>query len=270
MSFWIGLLALIALILVLLYLCAILPRLNGGADMEMLRGNYAHRGLWNEQVPENSLQAFALAVQSGYGIELDIRLSRDHVIMVFHDDDLKRMCGVNRRVCELTCAELKTLHLNGTSQTIPTLSEVLALVGGRVPLMIEVKGEDEPRLCKLASQLLDTYPGAFCVESFSPLILRWFKNYRPSYARGQLVTKVRASDRRGNPFVNFLLTHMLLNFMSRPDFISVNGLYRNRPVFLLCLQILRTPGFVWTVRNKKDFVICRKEGWMTIFEKFRP
>ena len=143
-------------------------------------------------------------------------------------------------------------------------------MGGRVPLMIEVKGEKDPRLCKRASRLLDSYPGAFCVESFSPLILRWFKNYRPSYARGQLVTRVRASDRSGSRFVNFLLSHMLLNFLSRPDFISVNGLYRSRPAFLLCLKLLRTPGFVWTVRNKRDYVTCRKEGWMTIFEKFRP
>ncbi|MBQ9783040.1 MAG: glycerophosphodiester phosphodiesterase [Clostridia bacterium] len=270
MSFWLGLLALIVIIIVLLYLCLILPRMSGGADMELLRGNYAHRGLWNEQIPENSLPAFALAVQGGYGIELDIRLSRDRVIMVFHDDDLKRMCGVNRRVSDLTCAELKRLRLNETEYSIPTLAEVLSLVGGRVPLMIEVKGEREPRLCQLASQMLDRYPGAFCVESFSPLILNWFKNYRPSYARGQLVTKVRQHERRGSRFANFLLSNMLLNILSRPDFISVNGLYRNRPVFLLCLQVLRTPGFVWTVRNKKDYVTCRKEGWMTIFEKFRP
>ena len=271
MTLVLGILGILAALLILLWGFLILPRVSGGADMELLRVNYAHRGLWNDRFPENSLSAFAMAARAGCGIELDIQLSKDRRVMVFHDGDLKRMCGVNKKVSELTCAELKQLRLLGTGETIPTLSEVLALINGRVPLMIEIKGErPDPALCVRTVRMLDAYNGPFCIESFSPLILRWFKHYRPSYARGQLVTKVTHHDRPGSRAVNFLLSHMLLNVLSRPDFISINGRFRKRPVFLLCTKVFHTPGFVWTVQTKKDLIGCQKQGLNGIFEKFLP
>ena len=191
--------------------------------------------------------------------------------MVFHDATLKRMCGVDRPLSELTCAELKALSLKGSDQTIPTLAEVLALVRGRVPLMIEVKGDEvQTALCVRLSRMLDPYGGAFCVISFHPLILNWFKNYRPCYARGQLVTKVTGHDRKGSRVVNFLLTHMLMNFLSRPDFISIRQDCRKRPSFLICTQIFRVQGFLWTLRTKQDYVECRRQGLFPVFEGIRP
>ena len=260
-----------ASVLVLGYLFLISPRVSAPADMEMLRGIYAHRGLWNERYPENSISAFRRAIEHGYGIEIDIRLSKDGQIVVFHDDDLKRVCGVDKKVSELTLTELKALRLCGTQETIPTLAEVLRLVGGRVPLLVEIKGERaDDRLCRGASLMLDRYNGAFCVQSFSPLIIRWFKKYRPTYARGQLVTKINSKTRQGSRAVSFLLTHMLLNFLSRPDFISINGHMRKRPGFFICTKLLHAEGFVWTIRNQNDFYICRKAGLSVIFEKFIP
>lgn len=266
-----GILALVIVLAILLYFFLLMPNMSNPADTEALRVHYAHRGLWNERIAENSMPAFIGAIRKGYGIELDVQLSRDKQIMVFHDSDLKRMCGVNRRVSDLTCAELKMLRLAGTDQTIPTLAEVLALVKGKVPLMIEIKGEKaDAALNVRLAWLLDSYRGAFCVISFSPLILSWFKNYRPCYARGQLVTKVTKTQRKGSRLVAFLLSHMLTNVLSRPDFISVRLSVRKRPSVLFCTRVLRLPCFVWTVRTPQEFRDCRRTGVFAVFEKIRP
>ena len=271
MGFAIGLIALISVILIIFYLFLILPRVSGGADMELLKTDFAHRGLWDKESPENSLSAFEKAVRSGYGIELDVRLSKDGHIMVFHDESLRRMCGVDRRISDMTRAELSAVRLLGTGEAIPTLPQVLKLVRGRVPLMIEIKGErPNEELCRRLSALLDAYRGAFCIESFSPLIVGWFKSYRPGYARGQLVTKTKNHTRRGSRAIGFLLSHMLLNFISRPDFISVSERIRKRPVSFICTRIFRVSGFVWTVRTRESYTLCRSRGYMTVFENIRP
>ncbi len=267
----IGILLLLAALSLLLWLFLVFPRVSQSVDMSALRGDYAHRGLWNEQIPENSLAAFSLALREGYGIELDLQRTRDGQVVIFHDETLRRMCGIDARVSDLTLAELRRLRLKGTNEIIPTLAEVLSLVRGRVPLMIEIKGEKaDPRLLLPASELLDTYEGPFCVESFSPLILSWFKGYRPGFARGQLVTQITSSDRKGNRLVNFMLSHLLLNLLSRPDFLSVRGDLRHRPVLLLLHKLMKRTCFVWTVRSAADYRACRKEGFFTVFEGIRP
>ena len=253
------------------YLFLISPRLKDRADMEMLAADYAHRGLWNEKYPENSLPAFSLASDAGFGIELDIQLTKDKRIVVFHDYDLRRMCGDDKKICELTYSELCKYRLRGTEFGIPTLSEVLKLVDGRVPLLIELKGEDgNTELCKRAAVFLDKYQGAFGILSFNPLFLRWFKRIRPRYARGQLVTKRVKTKRKGSTLAGFALTNMLLNVISRPDFIAVDGKTRRRPMILLCERLFGTKIFVWTVRSRKDLELCRRERHYSIFEKFIP
>ncbi len=262
---------LILIILFLVYLFLISPRLRDRADMDLLLVDYAHRGLWNETYPENSLPAFALASDAGFGIELDIQLTKDKRIVVFHDYDLKRMCGVDRKISELTYSELCEYRLRGTAFGIPTLAEVLKLVDGRVPLLVELKGEDgNIELCKRAVALLDKYQGAFSVESFNPLLLRWFKKFRPRYARGQLVTKVTKKTRKGSTIVGFALTNLLLNVISRPDFIAVDGKIRKRPMIFLCERLFKAKVLVWTVRSRKDYELCRRERHHSIFERFIP
>lgn len=254
-----------------IYLFLMIPRVIDRADMDMLTADYAHRGLWGDKIPENSYPAFARAVSYGYGIELDIQLSKDNKIMVFHDYDLKRMCGIDKKLCELTCAELKNIRLGSSEYTIPTLAEVLNLVDGKVPLLIELKGEDgDVRLCRMAAEMLDKYHGAFCIESFNPLILRWFKKYRPRYARGQLVTRLNKENRKGSAAVSFGLSHMLFNFFSRPDFIAVDGRIRHSLMIRLCQKAFGAKIFVWTVKNPKDYKLCRKDSMYTIFERFIP
>ena len=267
---WIAIL--IALLLLLgLYLFLISPRLFNKADMSGLLVDYAHRGLWNEENPENSMAAFARAVAAGYGIELDIQLSKDKRIMVFHDSTLDRMCGVEGKLCDYTCDELKQMKLLGTEHTIPTFAEVLGVVNGRIPLLVELKGETaDTELCKRAAAMLDKYKGRYCVESFNPLLLSWFRKHRPKYARGQLVTRMtHKTDNRGM-LLNKILSNMILNFLSRPDFIAVNGKIRNAPMVHICETVFRAKVFVWTVKRKEDYINCRKEGRRTIFERILP
>ena len=160
MTVELGIAVFVCAILALIYLFLISPRVKNTADIDMLNRDFAHRGLWSGRVPENSLSAFEAAARRGYAIELDVRPTKDGAIVVFHDDDLKRMCGRNALVRDLTLRELRTLTLKGTGEVIPTLNEVLKLIDGRVPLLIEVKGErPDPKFCLALSDILDAYRG---------------------------------------------------------------------------------------------------------------
>ena len=271
MTLYLGIAVFALSVIALIYLFLISPRLTAAADMELLRVDYAHRGLWNGRMPENSLSAFEAAARKGFGIELDVRLTKDKRIVVFHDDSLKRMCGVNANVSDLTLEQIKDLRLLGTNERIPTLAEVLRLVDGRVPLLIEFKGErPEKELCLGAARMLDIYGGAFCVESFSPLILRWFKKYRPTYGRGQLVTNDIGPKRPHGRKLNFVLSRMLTNFISRPDFIAIKGDMRRSLAFLICVKAFHVSGFIWTVRDPKTYEGCKRAGYYAIFERIIP
>ena len=193
--------------------------------------------------------------------------------MVFHDDTLVRMTSAKGRVCEYTCEELQQLHLGDSEETVPTLDEVLETVGGRVPLLIELKGEsaggDRP-LCEKLTKRLETYGGAYCVESFNPMILAWFKQNRPDILRGQLVTNTLKERPKGNKILNFLLTHLMLNVVSRPDFVAYNGKYDRELALRLNIGLFHAPSFVWTVRDIKTWRAFREAGSPSIFEGFLP
>jgi len=263
--------------LAVIYVFLVMPRVADAADMELQSTDYAHRGLHSKAVPENSLTAFTLARDAGYGIELDVRMSADGKIFVFHDEHLRRMCGINKNLSDMTAAQIRSVYLTGGRERIPLLTEVLDLIEGRVPLLIEIKpSKNQFQLCKRLSLILDTYSGAFAVQSFDPRILEYFKKYRPRFARGQLVTKIVASKDKNdlstpqNPFVRFALTHMLTNVLSRPDFISVDGKHLGEPAFFLATRIFKCKGFVWTVKNEKQYMLCRQKGLYSIFENIKP
>lgn len=263
---------LVAVILAVIYIFLIMPRVTDRADMDLISTDYAHRGLHSAGIPENSLPAFFAAIRRGYGIELDVRLTKDRQVVVFHDADLKRVCGVKGSVSSLTLKELKSLRLCGTSYTVPTLSEVLALTDGRSPLLIEIKGEGkEDVLCRAVSELLDTYPGAFAIQSFNPLILAWFKRYRPRFARGLLVCRLKEVKGKKHPRLTaFALSNMLTNVIARPDFISVNGAHLKNPSCRICLSLFKCRGFVWTVRKGTQYKRIHSLGLFAIFEKIIP
>lgn len=236
------------------YLYLIAPRRNGKAapKREPFRVSYAHRGLHGAGVPENSLMAFTAAAEKGYGIELDLQLSRDGKVMVFHDENLFRMTGRNQRLSELDAEELRALRLSETQERIPYFTEVLALVAGKVPLLIELKGTSatDMRLCEKAEEVLRTYDGPWCVESFNPMQLRWWKKHRPDVVRGQLVTNL-IKNKDGTSSKNprdYLLTALLLNVCSRPDFIAADGRMKN-PSVTLCEKLFSADRFVWTPKG---------------------
>ena len=250
---------------ILLYLFLI--RTSGRETPVNLRCDYAHRGLFGDGIPENSLAAFDAAVRAGVGIELDIQLSRDGEVMVFHDYSLMRMTGRDAKLCEVDLPELKRLDLGGG--TIPTLDEVLTLVDGRVPLLIELKGENtDMSLCKVAAEMLDKYTGSYCVESFNPLLLREFGKLRPEVTRGLLYTKFK----RGGKFwaLDFLLTSLIFNCLARPDFIAYDIAHPNTLALRICGALYHPYRFVWTIKSRAEYDAVKAAGESPIFEGFRP
>ncbi len=257
----------LCLVNILLYLFVFVrPKGKRPADASLLC-DYAHRGLHGDGVPENSLRAFALACEAGYGIELDIQLSRDGEVMVFHDYTLVRMTGDGRKLAELTAAELRSLRLAETDEAIPTLSEVLRLVDGRVPILVELKGEDlNTALCAKAAALLRAYRGSFCIESFNPLLLRGMKKELPEAFCGLLYTHVVRDKKSANP-LNMVLSAMALNFLCRPHFIAFNEADRASLPVRLTTGLYHAPKFVWTVRSQASLDRAHALGEHPIFEK---
>ena len=265
MIYLISFFAITALLFGLYALVLVRPRSKPPKDASVLT-DYAHRGLHGKDAPENSIRAFELAIKKGVGIELDVHLSKDETVMVFHDYSLLRMTGVDRRLKELTYAELKKLNLAKTEQKIPTFKEVLELVKGRVPILIELKGQSlNSSLSQKVSEHLKGYAGAYCVESFNPLLIRKIKKYIPDAYCGQLYTNVRKDKNRITP-VNLILSLMIFNFLSRPDFIAYNKRDRNALPVRLATGFHKAPKFVWTVRGEDEINSAKKFGENAIFE----
>lgn len=233
--------------------------------------DYAHRGLHDKRTPENSLPAFEKAVQSGYGIELDVRVTRDNVLVVHHDETLKRSCGDQRRVCDVALSDLQQLPLFGTSEYIPTFDEVLNLVDGRVPLIVELKTDfSNKALSQQVYERLKRYNGVYCVESFDPFAIRWFKKYAPDVVRGQLAFMPPLKDK---PFVERLrrlaLGNLLVNFLSRPDFIAYGYETDKNLSFRFVANVFRPLMAAWTVNDERTYHELQKYYDIQIFEQFR-
>ena len=219
----------------------------------------AHRGLFNkkEGIPENSIPAFERAIQENYPIELDVHLLVDGNIVIFHDDNLARMTGMKKKIKECTYDEIKDLKLNNTKYGIPLFSEVLDLVQGRVPILIEFKydrkaGETEKR----TMELLVNYKGKYAVQSFSPSSLIWFKKNYPDVPRGQLSADYR--NERMIIIKKIILRNLYLNFLTKPYFISygINGFPNKR------VQKWKDSGnlvLAWTIKNNQDLEKVKNE-----------
>jgi glycerophosphoryl diester phosphodiesterase len=258
----------LALIAIWLFLIAPAPRKK--AVKPFLRP-YAHRGLWGGDVPENSLAAFKRAAERGLAIELDVQLSRDGVVMVFHDYTLNRMCGKDALLADLTAAELAECCLQASEEGIPTLQQVLETVAGRVPLLIELKGENgNTALCPAACKVLEGYHGAWCVESFNPLLLRWFYRHRPDVVRGLLSTDLIKEKKSGNKVLNFALSALLLTFLCRPAFHAYDLHYPRRLALRCGIRLFGAAPIVYTVRDKEDYHRYLAAGIPPIFDGFEP
>ena len=261
-----------ALVLLAVALYMLLPAIKKNRTVEKHRKtNFAHRGLHDIQkgIPENSLSAFGEAVKSGFGFEFDVHLTKDKNIVVMHDTSLKRTAGKGALITEMTTDELKKVALLGSNEPVPFLSDVLELVDGRVPLLIELKtdGKNYAELCENCFKLLDKYEGDYLIESFDPRVLMWLKKNRKNIARGQLAT----GNITKNKFLNFLYRNLFSNLITRPHFIAYDKWnYKKLFVLKVLKSIFGTATYIWTIRDMKEFDEVEKHGSSSIFENFIP
>lgn len=257
-----------------LYLFLIAPgrraRKRGAA---IPRVPYAHRGLYGGQIPENSLSAFRRAAEKGYGFELDVHLTKDGQLAVIHDSSLKRMCGADGSVARMTGEELRRYRLGGTEEPIPFLEEVLETVQAyRPPLIVELKsdGDSWRTLPKLALNALQGYPGFWCVESFDPRMLRAVRKLSPETVRGQLAYDSRLAGEKHREIYFFLGAHLLMNVLSRPDFIAYRHDTDRNISFRLVKRLFHPVLTAWTVKTPEAFKNLRSTYDVQIFEGFEP
>ena len=269
-----GLLLLLSLLLIafLIVACAVFfflvfPAARKHPHRVLLTDRFvAHRGLHNATRPENSLPAFAAAADAGYTIELDVHLTADGEIVVFHDDTLTRMCGVGGVVEEKTLAELKALRLKNSDEQIPTLAECLAVIDKRVPLLIEFKvhGGNTVPLCKATDSILANYEGEYIIQSFYPPVLHWYRKNRPHICRGQLSAPFLNEN-----FVHILAGCLLFNALGRPDFVSYDHMGAGHPCRRLCTLLGALP-IGWTFHSQNEIDAHRADFKGFIFEGFIP
>ena len=261
------------LFLALLFALSLRGR-TGHKGLAALRDwNYAHRGLHGEGKPENSMAAFRAALDSGYGIELDVRLMKDGTLAVIHDSSLKRTAGVDVRIHDLTAEDLADYRLEGTQERIPTLPQVLELFSGKAPMIIELKlgGDEYAELTRRVCEALEGYSGPYCIEAFEPKCLCWLRKNRPDIIRGQLAANYAKNKYIKVPWLKKLaLTWNVCNFLTKPDFIAYRFSERNNPGLLLCRKLWKIQGVAWTLRDPKDHATAVKEGWIPIFENYHP
>lgn len=237
---------------------------------------YAHRGLHGDLIgegyaAENSLTAFERACRLGFGIELDVQLTRDGELVVFHDNTVDRVTGATGKVKDMTFAELRTLKLSGTDDIIPTFREVLDLVAGRVPLVVEMKetGLDHS-ISEETAKILKDYKGDFVVESFSPLAFGAIRREMPDALCGFLADKHTAYE-RSRTLLHRLIQRCLLNFKCRPAFIALN---RKTPKLFpipLIKALFKTPMIAWTVKSEAEEMEAYENDFDgIIFEQYIP
>ena len=281
-----------------LYLISIKPRIHGRPDYRPSFGHmYAHRGLHNmnpkiqklknirsgfgqqtdpesrqaepdEKLPENSYAAIKRAADLGYGIEFDVHLTKDDIPVVFHDDTLNRICGVKGNLKDYTYEELQQFRLLGTDERIPAFTDILNMVDGRVPLIIEYKVEkNADKLCRICNSILADYKGLYCIESFHPLAVRWYKIHRPNIVRGQL-SEDFTKQKLNIPY--FLLSHLIGNCYASPDFIAYNCKHKNELSRNICRKLYKSLSIAWTVRSQEELDKVSRSFDLFIFEGFVP
>ena len=224
----------------LMNILAMKPARKGRVSMEVIQQyDYAHRGLYNmrEGIAENTMPAFQRAIDKNSGIELDIHLTSDGELVVFHDDNLVRACDSSLKVDSSTLKELQSYKLFGTDETMPLFKDVLSLVDSKVPLLIELKTDNNVmskrymKLCQKLKECLSGYEGTYAIQSFDPRVLWWFRKNCPEVPRGQLMEHFRRHGTNVVPIYDFFASHLRFDFITQPDFISYQYMDRDRLAF---------------------------------------
>ena len=229
----------------------------------LLNRPIAHRGLHNQdkEIFENTLSSFKSALDNDYLIELDVHLTKDNKVVVIHDDNLKRLFNIDKKIKNLTLEELKNYKFPHTEDTIPAFSEVLDLVKGKVPIIIELKYD--ARVGKLEKEvitLLQNYSGLVAVKSFRAKSIRYFKKHAPEVIRGQLL-----SDNRNIFYTLFFYLRIFYGKFSKPDFYSCHLKIIKHPKICQLRENHLILG--WTIKNKNDIKYAKEYCDNYIFEE---
>ncbi len=208
---------------------------------------FAHRGLHGGTVLENSIAAFEAAIAEGHGIECDVQAAADGTAFVFHDYELDRLTGRSGKLAAIAARDLDAIELNGGNGHIPRLREMLRMVAGRVPVLIEIKSRDRRvgPLCLSVRRALEGYGGPAAIMSFNPLVGDWFNRNAEHVVRGLVVTEdgKRQWHRRIGRHRNL--------WMAKPEFLAYD--IRDLPSPFAAAQRRRgLPIVTWTVRSAEQ------------------
>lgn len=232
----------------------------------LVNENIAHRGLYNnnEKVPENSIIAFKKAIENNIPIELDVQITNDGKLIIFHDFNLLRMTGINKNVIDCSLEQIQKLNLLNTKYKIPTLIDTLKIIDNKVPILIEIKDNSlSKKLERHILKILRQYKGRYAIESFNPFVILWLRIHANEIYRGQLSSHFE--DDKMPKLQKYLLKNMFMNFLTSPHFISYN--IKNLPDKRV--EKLRKKGkyiFGWTIDSKEEYEKSKKYCDSIIFE----
>lgn len=244
--------------------------IKGESSTYWLRNSYfAHRGLFDNEIPENSLKAFENAINNDFAIELDVQFTKDKKVVVFHDYTLERIVGISKNINDLNYDELKKLYLLNTKEKIPLLEDVLKMVNGRVPILIEIKNcNNILELGEEVYNLLKDYNGKYAIQSFDVCVLEKLKRKDKNILVGQLIGNY---DGR-NEFRH--CTNILLDFEKfflkyKLDFLSID-FYDLNNFAIKFFRFLRVPVLSWTIQNNEKLEEIKGFADGYIFDSFIP
>ena len=208
----------------------------------------AHRGVHNNiDIPENSLLAFKKAKEQNLPIELDIQLTKDNQIIVFHDYNLKRMTNIDKNIKGCTYKELSKIRLLKTKEKIPLLKEVLKLINGKVLLDIEIKNiKKKKELINILLQELETYKGKYIIKSFNPIIIHKIKKQKKNIDCGLLL-----ANKYKHKLTKLLILNNLTLKYCNPDFLAISKKLTNNKKVLKFQK--EKPILIWTIDNEEDY-----------------
>lgn len=260
--------------LIVLYLIAIYPDTSRKDVFEPFEKKYiAHRGLFdNPSVPENSLSAFQKAVDNDFAIELDVQMTTDDQLVVFHDASLLRMCGVDRKLVDCSYEELSQLKLLNSDEKIPLFSEVLKVLKPDIPLVIEIKSEG--RYIETTQKTIDMmkgYQGIYSMQSFSPWITRYLKMNAPQIIRGQLAYDcVRDKNSKLPVILEILGAYLMFDIYCKPHYIAYDHKTSDNLSFQIVSRLFKAECFAWTIQSQEDLDKMKHLYRCFIFDSFIP
>jgi len=240
----------------------LVPAPEKGRAGWLTRFTYAHRGLHSAGVVENSPSAFFGAITQGFGIECDVRKTRDGRAIVFHDETLDRLTKASGPVADRSVGEITSILLSGSDEHIPTLRDLVAQIGSKVPLLIELKTRRERPvgpLCLAVRAELEGYSGAVAVMSFDPRVAQWFAHHAPQLLRGLVMTETDGTGARQR------LQRRLMFWRARPDFLAYD-IASLPSVFAAEQRVRGMPVLTWTVASADQLALAADHADANIAE----